>query len=395
VYGILSAVIVGLYVLVVGGLGALIHANDSGWLAVLATGLVAILFVPLRERLQRAVNRLMYGERDDPLSLLERLGDELRAVVTPRVAMQAIADTLVQTLKLPYAAIELVHSDEGERVASAGLANSARRVTFPIEYQSGIIGALVVSPRAPNEPLTTAEQRLLKDIAQQAGMVAHVAQITAELKSSRERIVTAREEERRRLRRDLHDELGPTLAGQALKLDAVLEMLSDPSLAQHPTVERVRGLLTDLQSKTQATVADIRRLVYELRPPALDELGLAGALSAQFNSFSANGLEIAIETTPSRLPPLPAAHEAAAYRIALEAVTNVVRHAHARHCWVRLVLDKDLSLEIRDDGVGVSGTSVGIGLNSMRERAAELGGTCQIDSTLGGTTIRARLPISG
>ncbi|HEY6040840.1 MAG TPA: hypothetical protein VIX58_01815, partial [Anaerolineae bacterium] len=222
VYGMLSAVIVGLYVLVVGGLGSLIHANGSGWLAVLVTGLVAILFAPLRERLQRAVNRLMYGERDDPLTLIEHLGEELRAVVTPEVAMQTIADTLVQTLKLPYAAVELVHPDEAERVASAGSSNSSRRITFPIEYQSGTIGTLVVSPRASNEPLTTSEMRLLKDIAQQAGMVAHVAQITAELKSSRERIVTAREEERRRLRRDLHDELGPTLAGQALKLDAVL-----------------------------------------------------------------------------------------------------------------------------------------------------------------------------
>jgi signal transduction histidine kinase len=199
----------------------------------------------------------------------------------------------------------------------------------------------------------------------------------------------AREEERRRLRRDLHDELGPTLASQALKLDAALDLLeSEPGKAA--------GYLREVKAQTQATVADIRRLVSELRPPALDELGLAGALRAHIQSLAlADGLRVTLESP--ELPPLPAAAEVAAYRIALEALTNVVRHAQARDCRVRLAAaDGCLDLEIADDGVGLpTETRAGVGLASMRERAGELGGTCVIENgSRGGTRVFVRLPVA-
>src|SRR5262249_23511554 len=148
---------------------------------------------------------------------------------------------------------------------------------------------------------------------------------------------------------------------------------------------RTAGLLVELRAQTQAAVADVRRLVYGLRPPALDDLGLVAAIRAQAEHLAV-GLPIVVEASEP-LPPLPAAVEVAAYRIAGEAVTKGGRHAAARSCLVRIALDGGLRLEVVDDGVGIGpGAPVGVGLASMRERAAELGGTLQIDSVSGGGT---------
>ena len=262
---------------------------------------------------------------------------------------------------------------------------------MPLIYQSEIVGQLILAPRAPGESFSPADRRLLEDIARHAGAAVHAVRLTADLQHSRERLVTAREEERRRLRRDLHDGLGPTLAGQTLKLDAAIDLVdSDPAAA--------RALLLELKSQTQATVADIRRLVYELRPPALDELGLVDALRQYVTRYagSGNGLRISIEAPPQGLPPLSAAVEVAAYRIALEAATNVVRHASARSCTVCFSVYSALQVEVTDDGIGLPGDMrPGVGLTSMRERAAELGGTCVIErAPTGGTRVAARLPLS-
>ncbi len=220
--------------------------------------------------------------------------------------------------------------------------------------------------------------------------------MTADLQRSRLRLVTAREEERRRLRRDLHDGLGPELASMTLQTEAARDYLTaDPS--------RSDALLADLTAQLQAATAEIRRLVYELRPPALDDLGLATALrtlAARYDHEAPDGLSVVVEA--SAFPrSLPAAAEVAAYRICQEALTNVVRHARARHCTLELVLANEkersaaLSVEIRDDGCGLPvDRRAGVGLASMRERAAELGGTCSIESVpTGGTRVMAILPL--
>ena len=195
---------------------------------------------------------------------------------------------------------------------------------------------------------------------------------------------------RRRIRRDLHDGLGPTLASQTLKLDSVLDSLAEDD------VQAAEQHVKQLKSQTQQMVADIRRLVYELRPPALDELGLLEALRSHVAQ-----LRIAIKAVPDPLPPLPAAIEVAAYRIALEAVTNVIRHAQARDCRIRFVLSEEkqpssLTLSVTDDGIGLpADLQSGVGLISMRERAEELGGTCDVGSDQRrGTRISAVLPFS-
>jgi signal transduction histidine kinase len=209
------------------------------------------------------------------------------------------------------------------------------------------------------------------------------------LLASRRRLVVAREEERRRIRRDLHDGIGPMLAAMTLRVDLARDVLrDDPAAADRA--------LDDLKRDTQAAVAEIRRLTRELRPPALDELGLVESIRHRAVELAggAESERVAIEVTAASTPPLDAAVEAAAYRIAVEAMTNVVRHARARHCRVRISGNGVLVVEVADDGVGfAAGRGAGVGMTSMRERCAELGGSLTVERTPDGwTVVRARLP---
>lgn len=412
VYGSLTAVVVGIYILVVGSLSVLLQVRGSLFIALLGTGVVALLLQPLRERLQQVVNRLMYGERDNPYAVLSHLGERLEGTLAPAALLYTIVETVGQALRLPYVAIALNEDGQFKTAAVYSANQTARRpfatdeagvIILPLIHQSDIIGQLVVAPRAPGEAFSQTDRRLLADIAHQAGVAVQAARLAADLQHSRERLVTSREEERRRLRRDLHDGLGPTLASHSFQLEEALELLAgDPTYDAVPDPAAAAALLRDLKTQTQAMVADIRRLIYQLRPPALDELGLAGALriqSAQLAGAS-QGLRIGVKATPETLPPLPAAVEVAAYRIVLEALTNVVRHAQAQTCRVRLSLLEGepcvLVVEIVDDGVGLPARlHAGVGLISMRERAEELGGACLVEAAVaGGTRVLARLPFT-
>jgi signal transduction histidine kinase len=405
VYSILTIVVIALYVLAVGSLGILFQTSGNVLVSLLATGLVAILFEPVRERLQRSVNRLMYGERDEPYTVLSRLGQRLEATLAPDEVLPTIVETVAQALKLPYAAIALHDERQPTRVSSSVIRPSTfvvasygepgrEMVEISLSYQGETIGQLVLAPRSPGEPFTSADRRLLEQFARQAGIAAYGVRLTRELQRSRERLVMAREEERRRIRRDLHDGLGPALAAQTLKVGA-----ARARLAQNP--EAVDQLLAELERDIQAALADIRRLVYDLRPPALDELGLASAIreaAAQYTTPRVADPRLCISVdAPERMPPLSAAVEVAAWRIVQEALTNVVRHSGARNCLVRLTLDDQLRMEISDDGRGLDGARrAGVGLTSMRERAVELGGTCVIETRReGGTRVFVQLPLEG
>lgn len=387
VYGTLTVSVVGMYVLIVSSVSLLFHPSTTFLPSLLATGMVAVLFQPLRARLQRIVNRLFYGERDDPYAVLARLSSRLETTLIPEEVLPAVVQTVAQALKLPYAAIALKHGDTFALVASYGRSQH-ELFTLPLVYHGETVGQLQLALRGPDEPFSTADRTLLAAIASQVGVAAHAVRLTADLQRSREYLVTTREEERRRLRRDLHDGLGPTLASMTLKLDAARNLLAQHSPALDP-------LLCELKAETQATIADIRRLVYDLRPPALDELGLVSALRQQFaQNNRGNSVQMVLEA-PEALPSLPAAVEVATYRIVLEAVTNVVRHAQARTCQVRLALSDGLIIEVIDDGVGLPiQYHAGVGISSMQERTAELGGTCQIKSHVAeGTHILVRLPL--
>ncbi len=265
------------------------------------------------------------------------------------------------------------------------------------------MGRLILAPRAPGEAFSPADKSLLEDLARNAEVAVHAVKLTADLRRSRERLVTAREEERRRLRRDLHDGLGPTLGSLALGLDVSRRLLkTDPPEADE--------MLAQLKVQTKDAVGDVRRLVYGLRPPALDDLGLVGAIREQAakhgrllentgaKAAERNGrLDFRIEA-PAGLPPLPAAVEVSCYRIAQEALTNVVRHARADNCLIRLSIsapEDELELEVADDGVGLpADPRAGVGMSSMAERAEELGGTLTVEPRpTGGTRVVARLPL--
>jgi signal transduction histidine kinase len=384
VYGMLTIATMGLYVFVVGALGNLLHVGNNTFIAFLTTGLVAILFQPLRDRLQGWVNRWMYGESHEPVAVLSRLGETLERTGSPQDALDRIVETVARALKLSYAAIQL--GESGIPIASYGIP-SEEIVSFPLVYQAETSGHLLVAPRSTGGSFEPFDLRLLENIAHQAGAAAHAARLTTDLRLSRQKLVTALEEERRRIRRDLHDGLGPNLASLTLRLDALRNLLhSDP--------HRAEQLLDDLKKQAQATIQDIRILVYELRPPALDELGLVGAIRTFIDQHTEARPILTLEV-PSNLPPLPAALEVAAYRITMEGLNNILRHADASQATVRLILEPEhLRVEIHDDGIGIPpDLASGVGLASMRERAEELGGSFEIMPRHSGFHLRARLPL--
>jgi signal transduction histidine kinase len=260
-------------------------------------------------------------------------------------------------------------------------------------YQREEIGRLVLSPRAPGEGFSDADRSLLEDLARQAEVAVHAVRLTTDLQHSRERLVTTREEERRRLRRDLHDGLGAQLAGLNVQAGTLRRLIPrDPDAAD--------DLVVELREELRSAIADIRRLVYDLRPPALDDLGLAEALRrlAEHYGSEREQLSVLVEV-PEDLSNLPAAVEVAVYRIVQEALTNVARHAQAHSCVVRLALkeevNEEVGLEIVDNGVGIPAErSAGVGLSSMRERASELGGSCVVEAAPeGGTRVLVHLPL--
>ncbi len=387
IYGTLSAAIAGLYVLIVVGAGALVPENWHWALTALAVGAVAVVVQPLRQTVQTAVNRLLYGERDNPSTALAHLGQRLEAAATAEDVLPAIAETVARSLRLPYAGVAVQRDDELEIVAAFGVEPKSVE-KFALVDQGEAVGELLVAPRAPGEAFASADLRLLAQLARQAGPAVHAVLLVEALQRSRERLVTAREEERRHLRRELHDGLGPQLAALSLKVDAARN-----TAEQNP--QQHARLLQEIKSGVQAAIADVRRTVYSLRPPALDQLGLIGAVRAQADELTAAA---GVETTvvgPEVFPPLPAAAEVAAYRIVGEALTNVARHAQARTVYVGLWLTDALHLVVMDDGGGLPADyRAGVGLVSMRERAEELGGTFRIHTETGrGVRIEAAIPI--
>jgi len=397
VYGTLTLGVIAIYLLVLGSVTLFFNQGSNPLVSLLATGLAVVLVQPMRERLQGAVNRLMYGERDDPYAVLSGLGRQLEASVSPETTLPNAVETIARALKLPYVAIELSGENGFTPAASFGLPHNPGNQHFklPLVYQNTPVGRLILSPRSSGEAFTQSEQRLLEDIARHVGVAANAVQLTTHLQRSRQRIVNAREEERRRLRRDLHDGLGPQLASLTLRVDAARNLLGKD-------LDTVDHLLEQVKAQTQTALGDIRRIAHNLRPPALDQLGLLLAVQEHISSLNhpSTGLEIHLQT-PEELPALPAAVEVAAYRVVLEALNNVLRHAQADQCFLHLSVPEQLEcewleLDIQDNGRGLPDPlEFGVGLSSMRERAAELGGTCTISTRpKGGAQVTLRLPLN-
>jgi signal transduction histidine kinase len=569
VYGILTICVVGVYVLVVGALGALIGASGNLLISLVATGLVAVLFQPLRAWVQRGVNRLLYGQRDEPYTVITHLSQRLEATLAPDAVLSTVVETVAQALKLPYVAILLKQEDTFRLAASAGEL-VAEPLILPLVYQQDAIGQIRLAPRTPGQPFTPADRRLLDELVRQAGFAAHAVQLTADLQRSYEQLeqrvaertrelsslleishtvastlqlkpllglileqlklvieytgssiltvegedlvfldhrnpvsqepltplrfpvknlglmwetLRSREsiivpdlreetplaqavrvamgelrettlqdvhawmavplilrdqvigmlvltssqaqafterqatlalaianqaaiaienarlyeqaqalaalEERQKLARELHDSVSQALYGISLGAHAARAALSrDPDHVAEP-IDYVLSL-------AEAGLAEMRALIFELRPESLETEGLVSALTKQAAALQARH-EIAVSTELCDEPNLPLRAKQELYRIAQEAMHNIVKHARASKVVLRLEQAADgIMMEMRDDGVGFDTTASfpgHLGLHSMRERVANLGGTFQVASTPGaGTCICVHIP---
>ena len=335
--------------------------------------LVALLALPLRSRLQAAVDRLFYGERRSPLTVASRVGRSMQG---------GLADTLAElgeALRLPYVG---VHVDDVVLASGGELAGPS--ASMPLDGAT-----LVVGLRSGEKRLAPADRRVLALMSGPLSTAVRATSLLEDLQLSRERLVVAREEERRRLRRELHDGLGPLLTGVALSADAASNLAGPPS-------EALQERLTAVRRDSRSAILEVRRIVDNLGSPALDELGLLQALrlrAAQTTRRSDGSALTAVVEAGSDLPPLPAAVELAAYRIATEALTNAVRHSAASTVVLRVGCDDALHCEVLDNGIDNGPWQPGVGIVGMRERAAELGGTCEVGPGPSGGHVRLSLPV--
>ena len=381
-YGILTAGIVLVYAAVVVTLGGAIGRRFGAPL--LATIVVALGVQPARVRLQRWTDRLLYGSRGEPYAALTGLAQLLQGAAGQSGVLDGAAETIARSLRVPSVDVVVV---DGNVVSSFGVQPTSAE-TFPMTSNGLPVGELVVGRRPGESTFSPRDRRLLGDLARQVAAAVRNMRLAQDVQRSREQLVSAREEERRRIRRDLHDELGPQLAGTALQLDQVVMLVDrDPGAA--------RQLVSELSARLRRMVVDVRQLVHGLRPPALDELGLEEALRDQVRRLDSPETSVELDATMA-LRPLPAAVEVAAYRIVSEALVNAVRHSGAHRCTVTLAGHDALIVTVEDDGRGIAADArPGVGLRSMHERAEELGGTCDIGPRHGGGTIvRAVLPVA-
>jgi signal transduction histidine kinase len=378
-YVALSVMLAVVYAFVVGGVGVVLHDSGAPWLPLAAAGVIAVLFAPLRDSLQRAANRLTHGRWSTPAEVLADTGRRLADAADGPALLASLTHELVHGLGVAAAEIR---DATGRQLAATGAVPDEVE-TLPLMAYGGQVGEL----RWASRPLRPGERALLADLAHQIGGVVHTTALLESLREAREELVVGREQERRRLRRDLHDGLGPQLAALGLQLDTVHNLLA----AGRPVDDQIARLRAGLQD----TVVEVRQIVEGLRPPAIDELGLFGAVAELGHQLiDGSGVVLALEL-PEERRALPAAVEVAAYRVAQEALTNVVRHAGATCCRVKgAVGDGHLVLEVVDDGVGGARPGRGVGLRSMRDRAREIGGRIEVDSTCGGTTVTISLPLA-
>jgi signal transduction histidine kinase len=360
------------------------------------------------------VRRVLPG-RVDPHGAIVRLGWQLEAAGDPEEVLDETVHWLAEVLHIDGV---LVQQSDGTIVATAGVVATSEETAVPLIHGGVPAGTLVLAARPHDEPFTSRDHRLLEGLAPHLAAAVGALGLRREVERSHAELVSAREEERRRIRRDLHDQLGPTLAAIALGLEALWETLP-------PQDPRRDDLVGPLREAASSSVGDVRRIVDDLRPTALDELGLSAAIrNAAEQLIERSGTTVTYEL-PDTVPPMPAAVEVAVFLIAMEAMANVARHAAATHCTVSVHAGTTVELEVCDDGCGIDAGSVsmgprrhralpgtaaasvlpevpsvpppgrlGAGLRIMRERATELGGTLDVTTGApGGTRVLACIPV--
>lgn len=384
VYGSLTTVVIAVYLAVTMLAGtALNHRPLPG---VLAAALVAVLLAPARNWLQRAVDQLVYGSRQDPLHAIGNLGD--------RVATADECDLLPAALNSVLCAVQavgaVVTTSDGKILDSAGNDADAAAISYtamPLRVAGREVGILRIAAHGRAQKYNDADLRLLIALSSQVAVLVRALELTKALEVERDRVVTAARSERDRLRRDLHDGLGPSLSGMGLGLQAALDALDTGD------AEGAAKLLTRIREEAATSVGEVRRIIDGLRPTALDTLGLVGAIRQHAHAISP---AVPVAITADDLPRLPPDVEVAAYRLVMEALTNIVRHSEAQQARILLTAaGQALRIVVADDGRGVGEPFEGVGLASMRRRAMALGGKVTISSQPDhGTTVVAVLPLA-
>ena len=374
-----------LYGAVVALLAAVAAPLPGAVASAVAVALVLLGLEPARRRVRRLLVRALRGDRDQPLRALADLRRRLAEAQDHDEVLAAVPPAVVKAVRAPYAGLLVRHDGELQTVAESGR-RPQQWEDHPLVHRREHIGVLRVGLRGAGGPYDAAEHDLLAQLAHDAAATAAAVRLQEELRAARWQLVQATAEERDRLRRDLHDGLGPLLSGAGLALEGIRQQLDQTS----PTAAHVQAVGTSVR----AAAGEVRRVLDGLAPEALSDHDLAAAVEQHLADVRRGGLHADLEACTGPLPPVV---QEAAYRLVLEAVTNVVRHARAQHVHVRLVREgHDVVVEVRDDGRGMPPSYVsGVGIDSMRRRAGELGGSLLVDASVPhGTLVRARLPVA-
>lgn len=365
---------------------SLIPTSEQWLLNLISILCISLTFIPVSRWLQGHVNNLVFAQHDNPYTLIVGINQQLQTMTNPQLTLPLVVETIATMLHLPYLCLELNPPVLPKQVSYGTAPKRTQMRQFPVTYLERSLGMLFVADRSANRPLSANDQVILQDIVQQIGIALTVTRLTADLQTSREQLVISREEERRRIRNDLHDGLAPALSSFQLQLGAIRTLIyEDPA--------QTEAIIQELSEDLRQATTDIRGLVYDLRPPMLDDLGLIPAIKNFRHLDSSIHFEV---IAPDLIPPLSAAVEVAVYRIVSEAIHNVIKHAQATACEVAIEVEtRLLTLTVTDNGTNSkTGYTRGVGLQSMQERAAELGGTFSIEpAKKSSTRLMVRLPL--
>jgi signal transduction histidine kinase len=400
-YGALAAIVTALYVAIVVGIGALVGSQGSLPLSILATAVIALAFHPLRERARRFANRLVYGKRATPYEVLSEFGERLAGSYATEDVLPRLARVVGEGVGADRATVWLrVGSDlrpeaswpggQGPSgplpLAGDGLPSfDAEERAFEVRHQGDLLGALTVST-SPGQPITPTGERLVEDLAAQAGLILRNVRLIEELRESRQRIVAAQDQERRRLERNIHDGAQQQLVALAVRLNLAKSLAAKEA-------PKVAELLEGIKGETQDALDNLRDLARGIYPPLLADKGLAAALESQ-----ARKAAVPVTVAPDGIGRYPEEIEAGVYFCVLEALQNVTKYAEASAVTIRLgQRDGELVFEVSDDGRGFdpAATPSGSGLQNMADRLEALGGRVAVDSAPGqGTTVTGRIPVA-